>query len=221
MLWIQADDLLRAGTRTGRPGGQRIGVLLALIAAFGIVYGAAMGTYSGGGGHVRGWQMLYSGLKVPLLLLATFALSLPSYYVMNSLMGLRDDFGQALRALLATQAGLTIVLAAFAPFTLLWYASVLDYDAAVLFNTLAFGLASMAGQTLLRRFYRPLIARDRRHLILLRMWLVIYAFVGIQMGWLLRPFIGDPGQATHFFRSDGWGNAYVILLQKIWEAVGR
>ena len=27
---------------------------------------------------------------------------------------------------------------------------------------------------------------------MLRTWLVIYVFVGIQMGWVLRPFIGDP-----------------------------
>ena len=27
---------------------------------------------------------------------------------------------------------------------------------------------------------------------MLRTWLVIYVFVGIQMGWVLRPFVGSP-----------------------------
>ena len=27
---------------------------------------------------------------------------------------------------------------------------------------------------------------------MLRAWMVIYVFVGIQMGWVLRPFIGNP-----------------------------
>ena len=34
-----------------------------------------------------------------------------------------------------------------------------------------------------------------------RIWLVIYAFVGIQMGWLLRPFISDADVSTEFFRA--------------------
>jgi hypothetical protein len=61
------------------------------------------------------------------------------------------------------------------------------YEEATLFNALAFAVASGSGQVLLRRLYRPLIARDVRHRALLRLWLIIYAFVGIQMGWLLRP----------------------------------
>ena len=30
---------------------------------------------------------------------------------------------------------------------------------------------------------------------MLRTWIVIYVFVGIQMGWVPRPFIGDPKSA--------------------------
>jgi hypothetical protein len=136
-------------------------------------------------------------------------------------MGLREDVAAAAKALLATQAGVTIVLAALSPFTLFWYASVDDYQSAILFNTLMFALASFTGQILLRRLYRPLIQKDRRHRILLRAWLLIYAFVGIQMGWLLRPFIGDPMLPTRFLREEAWGNAYVILFEKLMQVVGR
>jgi hypothetical protein len=156
-------------------------------------------------------------LTAVLRLLATFSLSLPSYFVLNTLLGLRNDVGDAIRALLATQAGLTIILCAFAPFTLFWYASFAGYEGAVFFNTLMFACASVAGQFLLRRLYRPLIARDLRHRALLRLWLLIYAFVGIQMGWLLRPFIGDPSLPTRFLREDPWGNAYVLTAQRIWQ----
>jgi hypothetical protein len=196
-------------------------VLLAIVVGFGLAYGAAMGSFTGAaGGPPRGLQMWYSAVKVPLLLLATFALSLPNFFVLNSLMGLRDDLAESAKALLATQAGVTVVLAALAPFTLVWYASVDDYQSAILFNTLMFAVASFTGQILLRRLYRPLIQRDRRHRILLRIWLIIYAFVGIQMGWLLRPFIGDPMLPTRFLREDTWGNAYVILVQKALDVAG-
>ncbi len=39
-------------------------------------------------------------------------------------------------------------------------------------------------------------------------WIVIYVFVGIQMGWVLRPFIGDPRTPVQFFREGSWSNAY-------------
>jgi hypothetical protein len=80
-----------------------------------------------------------------------------------------------------------------------------------------FGLASVAGQLLLRGYYQPLIARQPRHRTLLRVWIVVYAFVGIQMGWMLRPFIGSPNSAVQFFRKETWGNAYVIVVRLLWQ----
>jgi hypothetical protein len=125
------------------------------------------------------------------------------------------------RALAGGQAGLTVVLAALAPYTLLWYASFADYGWAQLFNGLMFLIATVAAQAILRDGYRPLIARDGRHRWLLRAWLVLYAFVGIQMAWVLRPFVGAPGLPVQFFREQGWGNAYVIIGQMAWETLTR
>ena len=50
-------------------------------------------------------------------------------------------------------------------------------------------------------------------------WLGVYAFVGIQMGWVLRPFIGQPGVPVTFFREGVWGNAYVVVLETMWRAL--
>jgi hypothetical protein len=35
------------------------------------------------------------------------------------------------------------------------------------------------------------------------------------MAWVLRPFVGDPNQPTHFFREGAWGNAYVEVARMI------
>jgi len=222
MMLLYADNVLRARPWAVQEGhaARKLAQLGLLVAAFGITYGAVMGSFGGVFGE-RFWQVVYSAVKVPLLLLGTFALSLPSFFVVNTLFGLRSDFSHSLRALLATQAGLTIILASFAPFTVVWYASCSDYQGAILFNTLMFGCASVAAQWLLRRFYEPLIRRNRRHRMLLRAWLVIYAFVGIQMAWVLRPFIGNPDAPTQFFRQDAWGNAYVSLAHILWTFLGR
>jgi hypothetical protein len=174
----------------------------------------AMGSYSGVGGD-RARQLLYSGLKVPLLLLLTFLIGLPNFFVLNTLFGLRRDFRESLRALVAAQAGVAIVLASCAPLTLFWYASFADYSVAVLFNGLIFALASFAGQYLLRGYYRPLILRNPRHGPLLWTWLGLYIFIGIQMGWIMRPFVGAPSAPVQFFRTGDWGNAYVVVVQLI------
>jgi hypothetical protein len=201
----RADDVLR---------GRSASYPWSFLVLCGLFYGGVMGAYGG-----RGGQVVYSAIKVPLLLLATLGLSLPSYFVANTLMGLRADFAAALRAIVASQAALTIVLAALAPLTVLWYASSTHYYAAILFNAAMFAVASLSGQFVLGRSYRPLIAGDSRHRWLLRTWIVIYAFVGIQMGWILRPFIGSPNAPVRFFRGGEWENAYVIVARMIWETL--
>jgi hypothetical protein len=221
-LLLQADRILRGRPRLNeidRPARTAQQFLVSTVIA-GVIYGAVMGTFGGFAGD-RIWQIVFSAVKVPLLLTATFAISLPSFFVLNSLFGVRSDFGEVLRALLAAQAGLTIILAALAPYTALWYLSFTDYQAAILFNALLFAVASFSAQWLLRRYYAPLIARNRRHRLLLRTWLVVYAFVGIQMGWILRPFVGSPGMPVQFFREETWGNAYVIVARMIWDVLTR
>ena len=206
----------------GRPAPSRavarLAGLAAVVLVFGMTYGTAMGLFGGVAGD-RVWQVLYSAAKVPFLLLATFVISLPSFLVLNTLAGLRRDTTEALRAVLATQAGLAIVLASLAPFTLLWYASSADYELALLFNGAMFAAASLAGQALLRAYYRPLVQRNSRHRWMLWTWLGIYVFVGIQMAWLLRPFVGDPGLPVQFFRRGSWGNAYEVVARLIWDAL--
>jgi len=215
-LLRQADDVLRGAP--ARAAGVRLHLLAGLLLGCGLFYGSVMGTFGGVTGD-RLWQVVYSAVKVPLLLGVTFLLSLPSFFVLNTLLGVRDDFAAVLRALLASQAGLTVILAALAPYTVLWYASFTGYAAALLFNALMFAVASIAAQGLLWRSYQPLIARRPVHRWLLRLWLVVYAFVGIQMGWVLRPFVGVPGLPVRFFREDTWDNAYVIVARLIWQSL--
>ncbi len=106
--------------------------------------------------------------------------------------------------------------------TLLWYASFADYNAAVRFNGLVFALASFAGQHLLRGYYRPLISRHPLHRRMLWTWLGLYVFVGIQMAWTLRPFVGALGAPVQFFRTGSeWENAYVVVVRLLWDAVRR
>ena len=190
--------------------------LLGHICLGGAFYGAVMGSYGGILGD-RFLQVVFSASKVPILLMGTFVLTVPSFFVLSSLLGLRSDFPEALRSLVSVQAVLSIVLASLAPYTALWYASSSLYHVATLFNAAMFATASFAAQWTLRRRFQAMIERNPKHRVLLNSWVLLYAFVGIQMGWLLRPFIGDPSLPTTFFRRNAWDNAYVILARIIWR----
>jgi hypothetical protein len=178
--------------------------------AFGFLYGAAMGCF-GGLGEDRWLQIIFSALKVPILLLATFALALPPFFVVNTLLGTRDDFPIALRAILETQAGVALVLASLAPLTLGVYVSFDSYEFAVLFNFAMFALAACSAQIILVRRYKALAAQRAIHMRLMWIWLACYCFVGAQLGWSLRPFIGAPDAPVRFFRGVLGGNVYEVL----------
>ena len=186
-----------------------------VLAGCGVIYGAALGSF-----NVRALQMLFSALKVPLLLAGATSICLPSFYVINTVIGLRDDFDAALRGVLAAQGTVAICLAALAPVTVVCYLSSSSYRLAVAANGVCFLLAALAGQVTLQRHYRPLILRNPRHGLARTTWLALYVFVVIQAAWVLRPFVGSPGMETHFFRQEAWSNAYVVVVRTVWELLG-
>lgn len=214
LLLTHADNLLRGRGPFG-PDSARLPpawVLPAIILVFAPVYGAVMGTYAFDSAE-RLLQVLYSAIKLPLLLAATTALCLPGFFVVTTILGLRDDFAASLRAILAGQAGMAVTLAALAPITRFYYFSIGSYAGAQLFNGLMFAMATLAAQLVTRRGYRVLIARNPYHRVAFVLWAALYVFVGIQMAWTLRPFIGSPGAFPTFFRDEPFTNAYVVIAQ--------
>ncbi|MGE3181108.1 MAG: hypothetical protein AB7N71_05710 [Phycisphaerae bacterium] len=204
----------RALYRADQPAAPRARWFLLMILFLGPLYGVCMGSYSVANLD-RVTMMLLVAIKVPLLLLATTLICLPGYFAFNTILGLRDDWSAALQAILAGQAAVSIALVSLAPLTQVWYWSGASYRGAILFNALAFGTAAVAGQIAMRRYYRPLILRRPAHRLALALWIGLYAFVGIQMGWMLRPFIGSPDMPVAFFRQEPFSNAYLVVMELI------
>ncbi len=46
-------------------------------------------------------------------------------------------------------------------------------------------------------------------------WLLLYAFVGTQLGWTLRPFFGAPNHPFELLREGRVGNFYENIIQTI------
>jgi hypothetical protein len=63
----------------------------------------------------------------------------------------------------------------------------------------------------------------KKAMTIMKVWAVLFAFVGIQMAWNLQPFVGDRGQPFAVFRHNE-GNFYTAViysLQKLAHGEGR
>lgn len=191
------------------------------------IYGLAMGSYAGiSGERLLGdqlWQMFYSAIKMPMLVLITALISIPSFFIFNTIVGLRSDIHLAIGAVWDSLSSFAAILLAMTPLLLFCYVSVpaseLSYRIAILLNTSFFAVSAMGSQVVLYRSYRRLISKNKKHRTILFAWLAVFAFVGIQLGWTLRPFIGNPRQPVSFFREQVLGNAYLEVFEIIRSVV--
>jgi hypothetical protein len=182
-------------------------------------------------GAVIGWsqsvlQALAAAIKLPLLFLLTLAICLPALYVYNLLCGGRLGARQLLGLALAAITVTAVFTLAFAPITLFFLLSAPNYQFFVLLNVAILTLTGGIGLSFLvdgARKLNALHAADDeaggRHgsaisLVLLPLWLLLYAFVGAQLGWALRPFVGLPGDAWTLLRPYE-GNFYSSVIDSL------
>ena len=209
------DELLRVRDRFAVDARVSLASVLVILCAAGALYGLALGSFS-----LRPLQCFYSASKVPILILASSLFVLPNFYVLHAVLGLADDFAVAVRAVFCAQATLAVTLAALAPLTLLTYASSSNYQFATAANGAIWLVAVLAGQVVLRRHYRALVAKNVKHEFTRRAWGFLYALVAIQLAWMLRPFIGNPGQVTSFLRDEPLSNAFVVVSRIVLRLLG-
>ena len=220
-LFRAVDDLLRGHhTRPEQLQQGRLdiatGRLAAAVGVLGMGYGAFMGLYAvlrGGEGSLR--QLGAAMLKVPLLFLLTLVVTFPSLYVFSALAQSRLTFENTLRLLLAAMTVNMALLASFAPVTGFFTLSTESYPFMVILNVVFYTISGLVGLTFLRKALAGVFdsgaAPEKR---VFRVWTLIYAVVGAQMGWILRPFIGDPNRPFQLFR-ERRGNFFIA----VWEAV--
>jgi hypothetical protein len=198
--------------RSSRRLDQKIVSLVICSCLFFALYGAIMGSYSGG------LQVLASAAKLPALYLLTLLICLPSLFFFEVISGSKFTFAQYLALLLIAMAAMGMILFSFAPISLFFRLSVADYTFFKLLNVVILGIAGVLG---IQVFYRSAIALREKDINapkhrpnILRGWLLLYAFVGSQLGWTLRPFFGSPGLEFQLFRNIE-SNFYAHLLKLI------
>lgn len=188
-----------------------LGLLVSSCVFLGI-YGAIIGAS-------HSWiQAILSAFKLPALYLMTAIICFPTLYFFNVMFGSKRSFDQYLTLLMTAVALISVLLFGFAPVSLFFLLSTYDYQFFKLLNVAIFALTGVLGVSFLYQGMAFLSEQDQQGLEIrtkiLKFWLLLYAFVGCQLGWTLRPFFGVPGAPFELFRERD-SNFYMNIVQAI------
>ena len=221
-LWLNPANLCSSSSdvipETMRRGFRGMLALVMIVVLGSGLYGATIGLWRA---PVQG---VYTALKFPVLMIATAFLNALLNGMAAQLLGLGVTWRQSLYLVLSSYAILSTILGSLAPVMLFF-----------LFNLPAVGegesmhshsmilvshvvLIALAGLISNVRLYQLLLklSSPKTALQVLWVWLLGNAFLGCQLSWLLRPFMGSPGLPVEFLRSDAFsGNFY----ESTWRAL--
>lgn len=226
------DHLLRDREQIAQDLGANKSVASSISACFLIfvtltfIYGLVMGSQSLIRGYDDGWKyMLASAVKLPLLFLLSISICLPLLYVLNILIGPKSMFRQVFGMIIASIAVSSIVLGACAPIVLFFMLSTSSYAFVKIMNVAVFAFAGLYGVWFLKKTLQDMVipvnadeeeVADRKRSVasIIQWWMLTYGFVGSQMAWILRPYVGEPGRPFSFFRSLE-SNFYLDVLRTL------
>lgn len=189
-----------------------------IIASMSILCGILSGIYGLTMGLEHSFlQSLSSAIKLPILFLLTAVICIPSLYTFNVLLGQKFKFLQTVALMMMTLATTAILLASLAPISFFFGLTTQNYSFLQVMHVAIFGLCGIYGVQYLYRGCSYIAFRMEQPLnhLLLRIWIVMYALVGMQLGWRLRPFIATPGTPFSLFREQQDGNFYTAVLTAI------
>lgn len=207
---------------TQRPA-NLVGCCLAAVVLGAGTYGAVMGCWR------DPWQALYTGIKLPLVILLTTLGNGLLNGMLAPLLGFNATFRQSLTIVLLTFATASIILGALSPVALFVVWNTPSLSGATQLSSPEYGFmqltlagliasAGVAGNV----HVLPLLTQWTRSAAVARKvllaWLAGNLFLGSQICWILRPFIWDPAGPTRFIGREYFRGSF---YETVFEAVRR
>ena len=180
-------------------------ILATIISA--ALYGAVMGLYAGG------IQILYDAVKIPLLLLISLFVSLPTFYVLNGILGGELSLRQMAVLFMISMTIMSVMMIAFLPVTLFFTLTTPErtftaYGFTVLLNVLFFALSGLTAVSYLLNGFNRIHGENKKWVPAMMIGSAVLAFVGTQLAWVLRPYF----HVSLAFVAPPEGNFYIALF---------
>ena len=215
LLAGRADQLARF---LAEPGPAWPGLCAAAIIIGGGIYGVTLGLWR------SPLQAVYTALKFPLLVFLTCGANAALNGMLAQLLGLELSFRQTTQTILMSFALAALLLCAFSPITffLLWNTPPLtDHRSSAHSMLLAshvtlIAFAGIVANWRLFGLLERLSASVATARTILFCWLAGNLFLGSQLAWVLRPFVGSPGLPVEFWRDHPLrGNFFESVLHAL------
>ncbi|HTY60854.1 MAG TPA: actin-binding WH2 domain-containing protein [Acidobacteriota bacterium] len=185
---------------------------LVLVLLFSIIYGAIMGSYN------SFWQAVSSAIKMPVLILLIVVICFPAFYVIQTVLGSRLSLGQMISIILSGFVFMTCIMVSFSTIVLFFMITGSNYNFLKLLHVLIIVVAGFFGMRAIVEALKYSCEKKsvypKTGVYVFRIWIFILAFVGAQLSWSLRPFIGAKDAPFEVVRQK-YGNFYVDVLQSM------
>jgi hypothetical protein len=169
------------------------------------------------GSVLAGWRSpllsVYVAIKLPLLFLGTTLIVAVFNWMLAAALGAELPFKTTLLIVFSAMTVASAILLSLAPVSLFFmYTGVpgagsndqLQYahNSMLMTHILVLAAAGIAGNRVMLHGLKQLVPERCPVGLLFFGWLFVFAFVGCQMGWILRPFVGSPFYPVAFMRPD-------------------
>ena len=185
---------------------------LLLICLFAFLYGVMMGSYH------SFLQSLVAGAKLIVLFLSSVIICFPSFFIIQQVLGSKMSFRQMMVIVLSGLLLTATIALSFAPIVVVFQITGGNYHFLQLLHVAIFIFAGVFGMKLMvdalkfacecKSIY-PQIG-----VTVFRIWIIILAFVGIQLAWNLRPFLCEKQEEFKLFRKYE-GNFYTAIVYSV------
>jgi len=191
---------------------RRIWQLALTFAVLTFIYGIVMGCYSGS------LQALTAGLKVPVMFLLSLLICFPAFFILQFILGSTMKLSHMAVIILSGYVLTGAIMISFTPIVVLFVLTGGNYYFLQLLHVAIFALAGIFGMKVvldaLRFSCEQKNVYPKTGVVVFRFWVVILAFVGIQLAWNLQPFLAEKTEGYALFKKYK-GNFYTAVIYSI------
>jgi hypothetical protein len=187
-----------------------------IICVFTFLYGIVMGSYH------SFLQSLVAGLKVTFLFVSAIIICFPSFFVIQQVLGSKMTLRQMVIIILSGFVLTSAIALSFSPIVILFQVTGGNYHFLQLLHVAIFIFSGIFGMRLMVEALK--FACEKKDIYphigvnVFRIWMIILAFVGIQIAWNLRPFLCNKTEEFKLFRKYE-GNFYTAIIYSVQQLV--
>ena len=189
-----------------------------IICAFTFVYGIVMGSY-----HSL-LQSIVAGVKVIALFLFTIIICFPSFFIIQQVLGSKMNVRQMILIVLSGMVLMSTILLSFVPIVIFFQLTGGNYHFLQLLHVAIFVFSGVFGLRLMVEALKYACEKKAIYpqigVTVFKIWIIILAFVGIQLSWNLRPFLCEKNEDFKLFRKYE-GNFYTAIVYSVQQLVSN